>query len=87
MITKEEILEKVEDGIMLFENPDYGNAILGISDEGRVCYSMGEMIYYLVKNEICADYSEAMEYIDYNTIRALAYMPRDTRPIIVGDCY
>lgn len=29
MITKEEILERVEDGMMLFENPDYDTTILG----------------------------------------------------------
>lgn len=33
MITKEEILEKVEDGMMLFENPDYDTAILGVSEK------------------------------------------------------
>ena len=30
--------EKVEDGKMLFENPDYDTTILGVSDEGSVCY-------------------------------------------------
>lgn len=73
-----------EDSIV-FENPSYESAIIGISENGQVCYSYSKMTEYLV-NEDSMEEEEAMEFIDYNTIRSLPYChPSDKRPIVIYD--
>lgn len=57
---------------IVFENPDYDAAIIGVSSDDRVIYDYDEMIAYLM----CEDsmtIEEAMDFIDYNTLRALPY--------------
>ena len=54
-MTKDEVIERLqmmesEDSI-LFDSPDYETAILGITDDGRVCYSYSQMIEYLMSDE------------------------------------
>lgn len=68
---------------VVFENPSYLNAIIGISDAGGLCYSYEKMIQCLMEEDKM-DYEEAMEFIDYNTVRALPYASTwGNRPIIV----
>lgn len=52
-------------------NPDYVDAIIGISDEGKVIYDYDKMVEHLAKiyeKEGSTDdpYTDAMEWIDYN---------------------
>ena len=73
-----------EDAIV-FENPSYDSAIIGVSDNGQVCYSYSKMVEFLI-NEDSMDEEDAMEFIDYNTIRSLPYChPSENRPIVVYD--
>lgn len=65
---------------ILFENPDYASAIIGLSEDGRVIYSYPLMISHLVDKDHMSE-EDAVEFIDYNTIRALPYMG-EMRPII-----
>ena len=68
---------------VVFENPSYLNAIVGISDEGALCYSYEKMIKCLMEEDKM-DYDDAMEFIDYNTIRALPYASSmGVRPIVI----
>lgn len=67
---------------LLFDCPSYDDAIIGISD-GQVCYSFTKMIESLKKDNMSEE--DAIDFIYYNTIRALDYQPSDTRPIIVYD--
>lgn len=60
-----------EDSIV-FENPDYDDAIIGVSHDDRVIYSYDKMVECLVKADGMTE-EEAMEFIDYNTIRAIPY--------------
>lgn len=51
--------------------PDYVDAIIGISDEGKVVYDYDKMVEHLAKlyekEETCEDpYTDAIEWIDYN---------------------
>lgn len=73
-----------EDSIV-FDNPSYENAVIGISDNGQVCYSYTKMVEHLVSEDGMSD-EEAIEFIDYNTIRALPYVkPSEKRPIVIYD--
>lgn len=81
-----EILQErgYEDSI-IFENPSYTDAVIGITEGGQVCYSFTKMVECLV-NEDGMDEEEAVEFIDYNTMRALPYCnPSNLRPIVVFD--
>ena len=60
-----------EDSIF-FENPDYDAAIIGITTDGNVVYDYDKMIGCLM-DEDHMDYDEAVDFIDYDTIRSLPY--------------
>lgn len=65
---------------IVFENPAYETAIIGISYDDRAIYDLDLMIDYLVKNDGMTE-EEALEFIDYNTVRACDYI--EGAPIIM----
>lgn len=67
-----------EDAVV-FENPSYDDAIIGVTD-GRVVYDFDKMVECLVNDEDM-DEVEAIEFIEYNTIRALPYI--ENAPIVM----
>lgn len=73
-----EYLKDVEANI--FVNPDYNNAIIGVTTDDRVVYDYYSMIDSLSSKDDIS-WEEAQEFIDYNTVRALPYM--DRAPVIV----
>lgn len=58
------------DDAIIFDYPDYDEAIIGVTDGGRVVYDYDKMVQCLM-DEMTED--EAVEFIEYNTIRALHY--------------
>lgn len=71
----------LEDSIV-FENPDYDSAIIGYDDNsGRIIYDYEKMIEHLMDADNIS-YEDAMEFIDYNTVRACPYMGSQA-PIIL----
>ena len=60
-----------EDSIVL-ENPDYTSAVVGVDSNGRVIYDFNLMVDHLVKKDGISS-EEAIEFIEYNTMRALPY--------------
>lgn len=93
---KKNRLERIKDALnelgyessIVFENPSYDTAIIGISSDGQVVYDYDKMVEYLVKTDEMTP-EEACEFIDYNTIRALPYAGsltgtgQDNAPIIM----
>lgn len=69
------------DGAIVFVNPDFDDAIIGTTVDGRVVYSFSRMVECLV-NEDGMTTDEAEEFIDYNTLRAIPYMG-EKAPIVV----
>ena len=64
----------------IFVNPDFDDATVGITTDDRVVYAYDLMIESLAKkDDISLD--EAQEFIDYNTVRTLPYMPN--APVIM----
>lgn len=81
-LSKRDILcEMGYDDAVVFDNPDYDDAIIGVTDEGRVVYDYDAMVKILVERD-GMDETEAIEFIEYNTIRALPYAG-DNPPIIM----
>ena len=68
-----------EDAIV-FDNPSYDSAIIGVSDDRRVIYDYEMMIQCLMTDEDIS-VEEAADFIDYNSIRAAAYIPNG--PIVM----
>lgn len=70
------------DDAVVFENPSYETAIVGYDvHSNRIIYDYERMIDYLVENEQMNE-DEAVEFIDYNTIRSLDYI--ENHPIILN---
>lgn len=57
----------------VFESPSYDDAIIGTTSDDRVVYSFDKMVECLMKDGM--EYEEAVEFIEYNTLRALPYFP------------
>lgn len=55
---------------VVFDCPDYDNAIVGVSEDGRVIYDYDLMVEDLIKKDNI-EAMEAIEFIEYNTIGAL----------------
>lgn len=66
-----------------FVNPDYVSAVVGLTDDGKIIYDYEKMITHLMETDKM-EYDEAMEFIDYNTIRTIPYMG-DSHPIILSE--
>lgn len=78
------IAECYNDRAVLFDNPAFDDSIIGISTDGRIIYSMYNMIEELSKDEdICLE--DSFDFIDCNTVRSLEYIDSDNRPIIMED--
>ena len=67
---------------VVFENPDYDNAIVGVSSDGRVVYNFRFMVTHLMVEEGMTE-EEAIDFIEYNTIRSLPYV--EGSPIVMYD--
>ena len=71
------------DETVFFVNPDYIDAIVGISDDGRLVYAYSKMIENLMLSDNMS-YEDATEFIDYNTVRSIPYMGEHAPIIVYG---
>ena len=69
------------DNVIYLTNYSYDNALIGVTDDNRAVYDFNKMVEWLVLTEGFEPF-EAIEWIEYNTIRALPYMG-DGTPIIM----
>ena len=65
---------------ILFESPSYDTACVGVTEDGRAVYDYDKMVQHLVNEDKMSE-EEAMEFIDYNTIRSLPY--QENAPIVM----
>lgn len=81
MTAEEKILEAGYEDVILLANYSYDDALIGVTEDGRAVYDYEKMVAWLVETEGFTE-MEAIEWIDYNTIRALPYMG-DKAPLIM----
>lgn len=62
-------------------NYSYDDALIGVTTDNRAVYDYNKMVEWLMRVEGISSL-EAMDWIDYNTIRALPYMGEDA-PIVM----
>lgn len=68
------------DEAVIFDGPDFDDAIVGVTDEGRVIYDFNKMVQ-IAMDRGGIDMDTALDDICYNAIRALPYT--DNAPIIM----
>jgi hypothetical protein len=75
--TVEELREYLEaqghEETMFFENPSFVKAITGITDSEQLIYDYDLMILAAMEEENW-DVEEAIDWIEYNTLRTIPYM-------------
>ena len=72
-----------EDGspdVLLFDNPDYATAFIGVSHNDRAVYDYYKMVDFLV-NEKGMNYEDAMDFVNYNTMCSI---PPDGPVVVYG---
>ena len=82
MTDKEKIEELGYEDVVVFDNYSYDGAMIGITTDNRAVYDFDKMVAYLSHEEGFTDETEAIEWIEYNTIRALPYFGNEA-PIII----
>lgn len=67
--------------VKVFDDRAYDNSIVGITDGGVLVYDYEKMVEEIMEEDGCEEI-EAVEWIEYNTMRALPYMG-DGAPIVI----
>lgn len=82
MSNKREILSYLGlDEALVFDCPNFDTAIIGTTEDGRVVYDFELMVRQLSEDDGMS-YEDAIDFIEYNTIRSLPYAG-ERAPIII----
>jgi transcriptional regulator with XRE-family HTH domain len=80
---KEWLVDQGYNDSILLESPSYRNAVVGVSEEGRIIYSARIILQDMMIDE-GMEYEEAVDHFSYNLLRSLPYMG-EMAPIIQYD--
>ena len=72
MTVREKLEERGLYEVVIFDNPSYDEAFVGLSEDNRAIYDFDKMVECLTADGKTTE-EEAIEFIEYNTIRALPY--------------
>lgn len=75
------LLDEGYEDVKYLVNYSYDDALIGVTTDNRAVYDYDKMVEWLMRVEGISSI-EAMDWIDYNTIRALPYMGEDA-PIVM----
>lgn len=78
---KEYLCDNGHEDAIVFENPDFCEAFVGVTTDGQAVYDFNMMVEQLSREDDMS-YEDALEFIEYNTIRALPYLGA-MAPVIV----
>ena len=78
---EQRILDAGYEDVVVFSGDSFDDALIGISEDNRAIYDYDLMVEWLMREDGMTS-EEAMEWIDYNTIRSLQYVG-DKAPIIM----
>ena len=83
-MTRQDIFDEIEsrgfEDTIILDDPSFDDAIIGITEDGHLIYNYDSMVNNLVDNYVKEGlnedeaYTSAIEWISYNTIRAIPYM-------------
>jgi hypothetical protein len=78
---KKILIDNGYEDIIYLTNFSYDTALIGVSHDNRAIYDFNKMVDWLIETQNFTQ-EESVEWIEYNTIRALSYVNGDT-PIIM----
>ena len=81
MNAEEILLDAGYEDVKYLVTESYDDALIGVSYDGRAIYDFDKMVEWLVKKYGWSDI-ESIEWIEFNTLRALPYMGSDA-PIVM----
>lgn len=81
MAINEEIRQELDEDAVVFDNPSFDNSIIGITTDGKAVYDYEKMVDELMTDDNISE-QEAIDWIEYNTIRAIPYAG-EMAPIIM----
>lgn len=81
MNAEELLLNNGYEGVKYLSDFSYDTALIGVTSNNEAVYDYDKMVEWLEKNEEITE-EEAIDWISYNTVRALPYMG-DGAPIIM----
>lgn len=62
----------LEEDTIVFDNPNFDNSIVGITINGNAVYDYSKMVNEMMEDDEISE-QDAIDFIEYNTIRALPY--------------
>ena len=68
MSLRDQIIDNGYEDVILFENPDYESAFIGISTDGQAVYSFDKMIEFLMEED---DMSERLDQLGLKALPSL----------------
>ncbi len=80
MKAAERLMEQGCEDVVIFQNPSFDEALIGVSEDNRAVYDYEKMVAWLAITWAISR-EEALEFIEYNTIRALPYY--ENAPIVM----
>lgn len=78
-----EIRKQLPPTSIVLDDESFDNSIIGVSLDGRVIYLFDLMAREYMEDNDCT-IEEAWGWLDYNTLRAIPYMP-DPKPMVVSE--
>ena len=83
MAVNYEVRDNIPWGVVILEDHAFDNSIIGITFDDRLVYCYELMMQELM-NDWGWDELDAMDWLDYNTLRAIPYMG-DKAPIVISE--
>lgn len=80
MTANEKLCEWGYEDIVIFDNPSYDEALIGVTTDARAVYDYELMVKWLFENYGWTR-EDAVEWIEFNTLGSLPY--RHASPIVV----
>ena len=78
---EQKLIDNGYEGVKYLVNYSYDDAFIGVTFDNRAVQDFNLMVQWLMQYEEMDEF-EAMEWIEYNTLRALPYMG-DGAPIVL----
>lgn len=80
MTNREKLIEQGYEDLVVFENPSFDKAIIGVSYDDRVVYDYDLMVEAAMEEEGWTA-EDAIDWIEFNTLRSLGYV--EGSPIVI----
>lgn len=71
----------IEEEVLILDDHAYDKSIIGLTEDGRLVYDFDKMVKEFAEDEQC-DELDAIEWLEYNTMRDLPYMG-ERAPIVI----